>query len=248
MHVHRLILILSIANYICLVHKLNRISCVHETRQRSHLLGLWHDHLGPRFFLFVFFTLLCELFKSPKKLNLPTLSLLRYWLWTSFEKVKCSSLMFYKRETKVRQIKLASDDSLNHKILTWDEWDLVECLPPVIRHLNNLIGSSNPFSWVSFLVCIFDKLLQILPLKCIEYIEEVFAIRYSALSHLRRKIPHELLISLQHRPKLDHSQFIVEGNMNSLDLIEFQERFLLNKNFFQKIFVEHVVRRQVKLD
>ena len=82
-----------------------------------HLLALRHEHLSLRLFLLLLFTLLRELFKGPQKVNLTAFTLLRYWLWACFEKMKGSSLMFYSWETKLRQLPMASNYSNDHKYL-----------------------------------------------------------------------------------------------------------------------------------
>ena len=187
--------------------------------------------------------------------------------------MKSSSLMFYMHQIKLAVTtdnlsNMAPFCGLNHiitpydsgrsnginsnnstqKALTWNKWDLVKCLPPLIWHFDSLHGSCLTFAWVPLFAGILHQLSQILPLKCVEHIEEVFAIRYSSLGHLWWKILHELLVSLHHRPELDYSQFIIERNVNSFDLVKFQEILLLDQDFFQEVLVKHVVRRAVQLD
>ena len=54
-----------------------------------------------------------------------------------------------------------------------------------------------------------DKSLQVSWLERIENVEEVFSVRYTALSHLRREVQHELFVVLHHRPDIPDRKFIV---------------------------------------
>ena len=94
---------------------------------------------------------------------------------------------------------------------------------------------------------VLDQLLHVITLKSVEYVEEVLAIRNSALGHLRGEMPHEQLVRLHHRPELHDCELVIDGNIHSLDLIEFQETLLLGEYLFQEILVEHVLGRQVQL-
>ena len=93
----------------------------------------------------------------------------------------------------------------------------------------------------------FDQLLEVLSVESVEHVEEVVAIWNSILCHLCRKESHELLVLLQHWPDLDHSQLIVERHTDSLDLIESKQFFVVSEDFFEEIFVEHILGRQIQL-
>ena len=92
-----------------------------------------------------------------------------------------------------------------------------------------------------------DQTLQVSRLKRVQYIEEVFSFRYTALSHLRWEVQHELFIVLQHWPDIPNRKFIVQRYIDSGDLFESQQGLIFSQHFLQKIFVHHVLRRQVKL-
>jgi len=91
------------------------------------------------------------------------------------------------------------------------------------------------------------KTLQVSWLKRVQNIEEVFSVRYTALSHLRWEVQHELFIVLQHWPDVAYRKFIIQRHIDSGDLVESQQGLIFTQHFLQKIFVHHVLRRQVKL-
>ena len=94
----------------------------------------------------------------------------------------------------------------------------------------------------------FNQLREIITLKSIQNVEEIFSIRNSTLCHFRGKIHHELPICLHHGPQVDDWEFIVQGNTNSLDFVQLQQTLLLDEDFLRKIFAYIQEVNKVKLN
>ena len=134
-----------------------------------------------------------------------------------------------------------------HEVLTWKEGHSVEGSPPAVTHFDCLQGFLFVYWSVPLFICMSDQPLQIICLEGEHNIEEVFTIRNSAFRQFVREVVHDLLVWLHHWPEFFDRKLIVQRYVNPFDFIQAQKSFLFCKNFLQKIFVEHVLRRQIKL-
>ena len=94
---------------------------------------------------------------------------------------------------------------------------------------------------------VLDQLLHVLFLKSVQNVPEVLSVWHSSLRQFAWKEPHEVLVFLHHGPKREHRQLVVERNVYALDFVQLQKVLLFSEDFFEEVFVHHVLRRQVKL-
>ena len=76
-------------------------------------------------------------------------------------------------------------------------------------------------------------------------VEEILAIRHSALGHFGWEVFRKLRICSRLRPQVDHRQLVVQRNADKLDFINPQKFFLFDEDLFQEVLIEHVLGRQV---
>ena len=136
---------------------------------------------------------------------------------------------------------------LKRRWLTRNKRNTVQDVPPVIREFNSLFCFGHWCRLVALITRMSDQLCKIFSMKSIENIEEVLSIWNSTLRHFCWEVTLQLLVFSHHRPEFEHCKLIVERNTNSFDLVKSKKLFLISKNFFEKIFIEHVLGRQVQL-
>ena len=90
-------------------------------------------------------------------------------------------------------------------VLTRNERDAVESVPPVISDLDGFLCFCINSRVVALSLRMLNQLLEIFSLESVENIEEIFSIRYSTLGHFGRKIFHDLFVTPHHWPQFDDS-------------------------------------------
>ena len=140
-----------------------------------------------------------------------------------------------------------SDQYYEHQKLTGNKSAGVECVPPVIRDLYDLLLHGFGLHRVALVVCMLDNLVQVVMLESVDHVEEIVPVRHSSLRQLLREVLHQLLVRPHHRPQLDDRELVVHGNGDAPDLIQTQERFFTGEDLLEEVFVEHPVGRQVEL-
>ena len=94
---------------------------------------------------------------------------------------------------------------------------------------------------------VLDQFLHVVCVEGVHNVPEVLSVGHSSLRQLAWKEPHEGLVVLHHGPKRGHSQLIVEGNVYASDFVQRQKVLLFFQDFFEEVFVHHVLGRQVQL-
>ena len=133
------------------------------------------------------------------------------------------------------------------RTLTGDERHRSQLLPPLVRDLDRLDGLRLRFRRVALRLGVLDELLDVVGVDCVYNIPEVLSVGHSPLWQLAGKEPHDFPIFLHHRPKRGHSQLVVERHVHAVDFIKRHELLLFFEDFFEEVFVHHVLRRQVQL-
>ena len=131
------------------------------------------------------------------------------------------------------------------KALTGNERHGVEGVPPLVRNFDRFSGLGVIRHGVSLLVCMPNNFLHIKRVQRVQNIEEIFAIRYASFGQLLREVLHELHVFLRHRPEFDHGKFVKERHIYEANLFQLEKLLFFCEDFFEEVFVHHVLRRQV---
>ena len=132
-------------------------------------------------------------------------------------------------------------------MLTGFERNGVERVPPLVSHFDGLVGLGLASHGVPLLVRVLYNLADVLRVESVHDVEKIFTVGHTPLSHLFREVLHERRVVLEHRPQVAHGEFVVQRDIDPADLVKSKQRLFIGEHFLEEIFVDHVLRRNVKL-
>ena len=132
-------------------------------------------------------------------------------------------------------------------VLTGEEWDCVQLLPPVVGDLDAAVVGLALAGFESLAVGMEDEFSDIVRVEGIQDVEVVGAIRLTALGKSIRQEALELGIIFELLLQVLYAEFVESGDIDPLDVRELEQGLLLCEDEAEVILVQHPVRRDVEL-
>ena len=120
-------------------------------------------------------------------------------------------------------------------------------MEPALAHEDSFLLLILLSKGVPLRIGVSDQLSDILIVAGIEDIEEIFAVRKTALRQLVGEVLQEISTGLHLRPQALHADFIKVRNVNKPHIAYLQEFLLLGQDLSKEIFIEHGVVWQIEL-
>ena len=132
-------------------------------------------------------------------------------------------------------------------VLTSEEWDGVQLLPPVVGDLDAAVVGLALAGLEPLAVSMEDEFSNIVRVEGIQDVEVVGAIRLTALGKSIRQEALELGIIFELLLQVLYAEFVESGDIDPLDVRELEQGLLLCEDEAEVILVQHPVRRDVEL-
>ena len=133
-------------------------------------------------------------------------------------------------------------------LLTRNEWNLCQFLPPLVTDTNDAIFKWGACCLVSVIRSNPDKLLDILWIQSMQDVEEVWAVWVAAFGQAIGKVGHQLGVLFEAAVDVDDAELVILRHLNELDITECQQLLVLGKDLSEEVLVQHAVWRDVELD